>query len=263
MNFIDLERDYIIKAKKENFTIKQKKNNKLILLINIINLILVIRFMIITMIDLHTANVRFNVIFLEYNLYWVLPIQLLLVLPNIYPIKISIKNEILIIRYDLRYIKIRFKDLINVSLKKERVYYNKRHGNYIFNKYDSSNEYYIKSIHIEYKRKRSLKKLEIPFETELESGKQIEVLNQYDVYKLINNFIRKNDSKRFISHLDVNPDDDYILIRKDDTELQEVYNSKLNQIKYDVPIKYILLISFVSVLLFCIVTFVILKLTIK
>lgn len=143
------------------------------------------------------------------------------------------------------------------------MYYNKRHGNYIFNKYDSSNEYYIKSIHIEYKRKRSLKKLEIPFETELESGKQIEVLNQYDVYKLINNFIRKNDSKRFISHLDVNPDDDYILIREDDTELQEVYNSKLNQIKYDVPIKYILLISFVSVLLFCIVTFVILKLTIK
>ena len=72
----------------------------------------------------------------------------------------------------------------------------------------------------------------------------------------------KNDSKRIISYLDTN-DCDYIDIREDDSELDEVYNSKLNQIKYDVPLKYMLLIPFVSIILFCIITFIVLKLTIK
>ena len=63
MDFIDLERDYIIKAKKENFTIKQKKNNKLVLLFNIINLILIIRFFIITQVNIHSKVNFFDIMY--------------------------------------------------------------------------------------------------------------------------------------------------------------------------------------------------------
>ncbi len=256
MDFIDLERDYIIKAKKENFTIKQKKSNKLVVLFNIINLILIIRFFIITIVNIHSKESFFDIIYFNYALYYSLPILLLAVLPNIYTTKIRVKNEQLLIRHDFRYFKINFNDLINVSLKRNRV------KNYSRKSFNRSEEIYSKDIHIEYKKNRSLKLLDLTYEIQSESGIKNEYFDQHDVNKIINNFIRKNDNKRGISYLDENTND-YIVIREDDSELQEVYNSKLNQIKYDVPLKYILLISFVSVLLFCLITFIILKLTIK
>lgn len=255
MDFIDLKRDYIIKAKKESFTIKQKKINKLVLLLNIINLILIIRFFIITILNIHSKGSSFDIIYFNYALYYSLPILLLAVFTNIYTTKITVKNEKLLIRYDFRYFKINFNDLINVNLKRKRMQNSRR-------PFNRSEKIYSEDIHIEYKKNKSLKFLDITYEIQSESGFKKEYFDQYDVNKLINNFIRKNDSNKVKSYDDIDFND-YVIVREDDTELQEVYNSKLNQIKYDVPLKYILLISFVSVLFFCLIIFVILKLTIK
>lgn len=267
MDFIDLERDYIIKAKKENFTIKRKKLNKInriILWIAIIWLFLLIGNIIFFIINLRNSKASvFEMQIFPYTLKVLFPALLGFVLYNALEMSLKIKNGYLIIKYDLRYIKIKFKDLIDVRLTKAELGKDTKWMFYNTEKeYQKSDTTFVRYIHIEYKRNKSLKMLDIPYESQEESGDHRTIFNQYDVYKLINYFIRKNDNKRGISYLDVNTND-YIVIREDDTELQEVYNSKLNQIKYDVPLKYILLISFVSVLLFCLITFIILKLTIK
>ena len=268
MNFIDLERDFIIKAKKENFTIKRKKLNKInriILWIAIIGLILLIGNIVVFIINLR--NSKLSILEMQlflYTLKVLFPAFLGFVLYNVFKMYLKIKDGYLIIKYDLRYIKIKFKDLINIRISQQSGI--KNDVKWLFKNaeidYRDSDTSYIRYIHIEYKRRKSLKKLDIPYESQDEYGEHRLLFDEYDVYKLINNFIRKNDSKRIISYLDTN-DCDYIDIREDDSELDEVYNSKLNQIKYDVPLKYMLLIPFVSIILFCIITFIVLKITIK